>query len=121
MTIDEAIKHCEKVAEELEKKANIYEIKNTYLPDSQKPVDCLSCAADHRQLAERLRELKEAIRLLRLALNDIAWLSDHSVDEFGVCNIERDDCKECPLYCGENASVCGWRYQVDVLNILKEG
>ena len=59
MTIDEAIKHCEEVAEGLEKKANIYEIKNTYLPDSQKPVDCLSCAADHRPLAEWLKEAKQ--------------------------------------------------------------
>ena len=47
------------MAEKLEKKANIYEIKNTYLPDSQKPVDCLPCAADHRQLAEWLTELKD--------------------------------------------------------------
>lgn len=60
MTLEEAIRHCEEVAEELEKKANIYEIKNTYLPDSQKPVDCLSCATDHRQLAKWLTELKEA-------------------------------------------------------------
>ena len=65
-------------------------------------------------------QLKEAKKLLSLALNDIAWLSDHSVDEFGVCSIERDDCEECPLYCGENTSVCGWRYQVDVLKILQE-
>lgn len=59
MTIDEAIKHCLEVAVKLEKKANIYEIKNTYLPDSQKPVDCLSCAADHRQLAAWLTDYKE--------------------------------------------------------------
>lgn len=59
MTIDEAIKHCEEVAVKLEKKANIYEIKNTYLPDSQKPVDCLPCAADNRQLAEWLTDYKE--------------------------------------------------------------
>ena len=60
MTLEEAIRHCEEVAEELEKKANIYEIKNTYLSDSQSPVDCLSCAADHRQFAKWLTELKEA-------------------------------------------------------------
>lgn len=64
-------------------------------------------------------QLKEAKRLLRLALNDIAWLNEHSVDEFGVCNIARDDCKPCPLYCGENARLCGWRHQVDVLKILQ--
>lgn len=65
-------------------------------------------------------QLKEAKRLLSVALNDIAWLNDHSVDELGACSIERDDCEECPLYCEENASVCGWRYQVDALKILNE-
>lgn len=59
LTLDEAIKHCEEVAEELEKKANIYKVKNTYLPDSQEPVNCLSCAAEHRQLAEWLMEYKD--------------------------------------------------------------
>ena len=40
MTLDEAIKHCEEVAEEQEEK------------------ECLECAAEHRQLAEWLKELK---------------------------------------------------------------
>lgn len=40
MTIDEAIKHCEEVAEEQEKN------------------ECNECAAEHRQLAEWLKELK---------------------------------------------------------------
>lgn len=39
MTLNEAIKHCEEVIEELEN-------------------DCIECARDHKQLAEWLRELK---------------------------------------------------------------
>ena len=71
MTIDEAIKHCLEVAERLEKKANTYGIKRAYIPKSQETVDCISCAADHRQLAEWLTELKEAKRLLKLAVEDM--------------------------------------------------
>ena len=42
MTIDEAIRHCEEVVERYETKEG-----------------CQECAADHRQLAEWLTELKE--------------------------------------------------------------
>ena len=107
MTIAEAIKHCEKVAEELEKKANIYEIKNTYLPDLQKPVNCLSCAADHRQLAEWLRELKEAKRLLQLAITDF--------EKAGSCST-----------CARQSKVCDfgnckyiWQYKDEVEKLIR--
>lgn len=83
MTIDEVIRHAEEVAEGLEKKANTYGIKRAYIPKSQEPVDCISCAADHRQLAEWLTELKKAKRLLGEALRT---LNDSS------CN---KDCRQC--------------------------
>lgn len=51
MTIDEAIKHCEEVAEENEKNAK--SINNIYKKS------CLECASEHRQLAKWLRDLKE--------------------------------------------------------------
>ena len=47
MTLDEAIIHAEKEAEEQEKMG-----KRNY------DDDCLECASEHRQLAEWLRELK---------------------------------------------------------------
>lgn len=50
MTIDEAIKHAEEVAEENEKNAK--SINNIYKKS------CLECANEHRQLAEWLKELK---------------------------------------------------------------
>lgn len=58
MTIDEAIKHCEEVAERqeyLSKQDHGYceEKRNV-----QKRAECAECAADHRQLAEWLKELK---------------------------------------------------------------
>lgn len=66
MTIDEAIKHCLEVAEaqeEVIKSRKIYvEVKGLTPLD-----ECRKIAADHRQLAEWLTELKEARRLLKTA------------------------------------------------------
>lgn len=53
MTIDEAIRHCEEVAEQNEK-------------------DCIECAKEHRQLAEWLEELKtyqEGIEYIKSRIN----------------------------------------------------
>lgn len=54
MTLDEAIKHCEEVAEEQEWQA----YKSLSRTDDEK-MSCLECAKEHRQLAEWLRELKK--------------------------------------------------------------
>lgn len=53
MTIDEAIKHCEEVAEEHTK----YNFYGGY-------ESCDECAKEHRQLAEWLRELKKDRKIL---------------------------------------------------------
>lgn len=53
-SIDEAIQHCEEVAEEQKEKAKrIGELIHDEMYDY-----CLESVADHRQLAEWLRELK---------------------------------------------------------------
>lgn len=58
MTIDEAISHALEVAEKHERHAKI--LKKRLLGSGLDTVDyCLQCAADHRQLAEWLTELKE--------------------------------------------------------------
>ena len=53
MSIDEAIKHCEEVAENQEWMAE------NYNDDSMGAKLCKECATEHRQLAEWLRELKD--------------------------------------------------------------
>ena len=55
MTIDEAIKHCEEVAEEKEIDATVYHKAGDY----EKSKECIWCASEHRQLAEWLKELRE--------------------------------------------------------------
>ncbi len=53
MELDEAIRHCEEVAEENENEAN-FGFGNACIDRSS----CLECAKEHRQLAAWLRELK---------------------------------------------------------------
>ena len=118
MTIDEAIKHCLEVAEKNEIDAITYknckEIKtNMYekLTAEKAENDCRECAADHRQLAEWLTELKEAKRLLKAAVEDM-----HIEDMCDVCvkripnSIHRPD--------GSNCFV--WRYKDEAEKLLKE-
>lgn len=73
MTLDEAIKHCEEVAEENEKEFRLCPYPSQECDGSQdckclengSGKGCLSCASEHRQLAEWLRELKRADTLLK--------------------------------------------------------
>lgn len=64
-SIDEAIKHCEEVAESNEKMIE-YDLAYT---DEQKE-ECRECAKEHRQLAEWLRELQKW-RALRDSINKL--------------------------------------------------
>ena len=116
MTIDEAIKHCEEVAEQNETKALRIgrQYEGTLLDREAK--ECRKCAADHRQLAEWLRELKEAKRLLKQAVDDISVLLS-----------ENDSCYYCKHYvAGECLCVddcnrsCEWHCTDDVKKLLKE-
>lgn len=56
MTIDEAIKHAEEIADTCEYEASKYDMSDSY----ESHVACQEgkCAEEHRQLAEWLKELK---------------------------------------------------------------
>lgn len=76
MTIDEAIRHCEEVAERYDR------VEDSHADDGLKQ-ECIQCAADHRQLAEWLtdykksqEELAEAKRLLKLAICELGDAQD---------------------------------------------
>ena len=56
MTLDEAIRHAEEVAEEKENDAKFYTISR---PDGKRKESCGKCAIEHRQLAKWLKELKQ--------------------------------------------------------------
>ena len=69
LSLDEAIEHCEKKAEELEKRVKPYKCesinKKLYEVNKKEWDDCLECAKEHRQLAEWLKELKEKRKLIK--------------------------------------------------------
>ena len=90
MTLDEAIKHAEEVANVCESEASKYDMTDAY----ENYVACQDgkCAKEHRQLAEWLKELKQ----LKKQTKTGHWI-DHSHEEY-VVNVLREDkdliCKE---------------------------
>jgi hypothetical protein len=77
------------------------------------------CAADHRQLAEWLTELKEAKKLLKLALADFkAFNSDTYTCKYCKhCIAESNDCG----YPDEDAAcedICGWTHEDEALKLI---
>lgn len=73
MTLEEAIKHCEEKADELNKEV----LNQANLCNAREMADCQECAREHEQLAEWLKELKtlrHTVSLLKFnihALNEL--------------------------------------------------
>lgn len=83
MNIDEAIKHCEEVAETEEQKLKDWKGDYSHL---QKIDSCKECASEHRQLADWLKELKayrEAMIYLFTNVVNNGYLLHKWTDEFG--------------------------------------
>ena len=84
MTLEEAIKHCEEVAERQEQRAKDMrehrdeQVFDSYIAEATE-AHCMECAADHRQLAEWLRELRDARKLIESQAHYIGAYID---DEF---------------------------------------
>lgn len=118
LTLDEAIKHCLEVAEENDLAAGTYEIlaennHNAYerLTAETNSSRCAECAADHRQLAEWLTELKEAKRLLKAAVEDMN--GNNICYDINACNVCANKyCISCNTF--------KWRYTDEVEKILND-
>ena len=124
MTLDEAIKHCEEVAEKQENNAkgcnSFDEWTETEYYDKEK---CLQCAADHRQLAEwltdykelrnslgavKLKDMKDAVKLLQelsnendqlaLRLGEAIRLLKFALEDFKAVNSNMLTCRYCKHY-----------------------
>ena len=118
LTLDEAIKHCLETAEQLEERANTpYKCEDSELQDNA----CRECAADHRQLAEWLTELKEAKQLLKAAVKDFAKLDRENAKNKN-CMMPEMHCADCPLNrdsVDDRAEPChSWRYADEALKLL---
>jgi hypothetical protein len=114
MTIDEAIKHCLEVAEDNDLAAGTYDLlaennHNLYekLTAESNSKRCTEFAGFNRQLAEWLTELKEAKRLLKLAVEDM-----HLEDMCEACII---GFKNCP----DNSNCFKWRYADEALALFQ--
>lgn len=141
MTIDEEIKHQEEISDRYARMSE-YEGNNG---NDGIAKDCAQCAADHRQLAEWLKELKElrnsvgAFKLAQMkdALNLISDLRQHlfnsekdlietkrllrlAVEDITfilsyACSDEEMCCEECPTV---NHACNKWRYADEVLKLI---
>lgn len=114
MTIDEAIKHCLEVAEVNEDIAD-----NCDMDNWMNKASCEECAADHRQLAEWLTELKEAKRLLKAAVEDIRYLINHAKRNGKAC----DRCKygnEMYCYADDCNNDAKWQHEAEALALIGE-
>lgn len=80
MTIDEAIRHCLEVAaqNEIEAKSMGYHFVGSQKAEAQNVH--FECAADHRQLAEWLTELKEAKSIIRVCNRVLGFLLEHEIE-----------------------------------------
>lgn len=102
MTIDEAIRHAEEVAENYE-----FISKDKETTGITKK-GCAECAEEHRQLANWLQELKEAKRLLKLAILDI----------YHKCGCENSDCDICANNECDYDDRFIWKYKDEAFKII---
>lgn len=89
MTIDEAIKHCEEVAEKYCEK-----VEEGLTADDF----CDSCASEHRQLAEWLKELKKL-----KTEHKGKWINNKNADDAGegyfICSNCKNDVYDVTAFC----------------------
>ena len=141
LTLDEAIKHCLEVTEQNDTQAD--KIGRQFIGSAmdKRATDCRECAADHRQLAEWLMELKdlraeqndqyvfihelmselkEAKRLLKAAVEDMCWLNENTQDSYGSCTIRTEHgCSGCPLDINSDL-FCKWKHEAEALALIGE-
>jgi hypothetical protein len=120
LTLDEAIKHCLEVAEKNETQADKWQEEGG--EEWGKTTACRECAADHRQLAEWLMELKD----LRAEQNDqyvfIHELMSELKEAKRLLKLAVEDFDEIRSYLSEPYShICEkrWRYADEVLKLIE--
>lgn len=105
MTIDEAIADNLRIAEGQDKCAEISVSEHAKERISK-------CATEHRQLAEWLKELKEAKKLLKAAINDIYKECSCNTCGCDICENNRETCDYDDRFT--------WRHKAAVLKLIGE-
>ena len=137
LTLDEAIKHCLEVAEENEAKAQKIGVQFLGTTKDREATECRECAADHRQLAEWLMELKDARaalndcgveiemllgelrdakRLLKLAIQDIYYAK--AGFSCSICDMPKIDTARCEVDNTSPDCKYKWRYEYEALKLI---
>lgn len=90
MTLDEAIKHAEEVAEKNERRAE--SVRNRPISSADfyhEEESCSKCATEHRQLAEWLKELKRHREAWMNVVSEVDQHTEiHSDGEFYIKNFD---------------------------------
>lgn len=140
MTLDEAIKHCLEVAEQNETQAEKWREEGG--EEWGKTTACRECAAEHRQLAEwliELKELREQIFNLKLdneRLRDCvdSCVRNGELDYAELAEAKRllklavedinsyVDCYEshCDECCCSQDNHCHWKHEAEALALIGE-
>ena len=99
LTLGEAIKHCLEVAEQNETQADKIGRQLIGSAIDKYATDCRECAAEHRQLAEWLRELV-AYKKIRMCGNCRHYV--RGTTHFGECHVT-SDIEPCVVSVNQNA------------------
>ena len=129
LDIDTAIKHCLEVAEKNESKAQKIGCQFLGTTKDREATECRECAADHRQLAEWLTELKElrslktdyvffkaeAVKLLKAAVEGYSFIGHITKNYACPAAIS---CSACPM--DEEKQCRIWEHADEALALIKE-
>lgn len=113
MTIDEAISHALEVAGEQQERADSAELID--ILDGLDVEACKECAAEHRQLAEWLNELKEAKQLLKAAVDGYRFIG-HITKDYACPSAA--SCSACPMDEGKQCRI--WEHADEALALIGE-
>ena len=111
MTLDEAIQFCTETAADYMGEAMQYDECDEW--EWVHKCSNEERATNYRQIAKWLKELKEAKRLLRLAVAEFKKLENDRECRFNFL------CEKCPLY-NEGDNYCKWRYTDEAEKLLGE-
>lgn len=107
MTIDEGIKNLEYGTKQLEMELE----SDLWIKGSESELSCKEGIAHNKQHIEWLRELKEAKRLLKAAVEDFSNIYDHILDCDGMCGT-------CPIH-GKKDNCPMWHYADEALRLIE--
>lgn len=145
LSLDEAIKHCLEVAEENEELSSKFDEWDDW--EKADADNCRRCAADHRQLAEwltelkelrnsigavKLKDMKEAVGLLQELNAENDQLTSQLVDAKRLLKLAVEDmhiedmCDVCvkripnsPIHCPDSSNCFVWRYKDEAEKLIE--